>query len=451
MAQGVLESHPIRVSGAAVQAAILTDVGFSQAQDLPQVERDCYQGWKEGSPGDSHWRRCVWDRRNRFLNGLSVILMLVCSLPHVIHSGRARRVSRWQPMLRRVLVDKNDVHLLPEEHDGVVSPVKSQGQCSSCWACLITSFFEHAWLIATGSSSPLSDQQLVDWHDRPHDQRLRIRWKECPVFGGQLKVHRYKRRLQGFVSHRGYRPRGTCPSTASKCWYRQWHSNDEFSVEELQHLPIVLFTLWDPEFNAVHDCTTDVQHVPRELEVMVRVLECGGCSRSRAGPCAPRRTLSWGKWCGAFTTSRRRWKELSGTKRPCPCFRKIAAIFGWRNYMPCVCSELTRRRSPVQAVTLPCVQPLVFDLVTVWSSWQRELVSLLRPCVLRLMSRTKSAIDPKRGRGRGGEVLAYSTHLTDSVPLFPVLSHALDRLTNALALAQVSEKWHAIHTWFLTW
>ena len=36
-------------------------------------------------------------------------------------------------------------------------------------------------------------------------------------------------------------------------------------------------------------------------------------------------------------------------------------------------------------------------------------------------------------------LLAYSIHLPDSVPLFPVLSHALDRLTNALALAQVSE------------
>ena len=39
-------------------------------------------------------------------------------------------------------------------------------------------------------------------------------------------------------------------------------------------------------------------------------------------------------------------------------------------------------------------------------------------------------------RSRPG-VLAYSTHLPDSVPLFPVLSYALDRLTNALPLAQV--------------
>ena len=45
-----------------------------------------------------------------------------------------------------------------------------------------------------------------------------------------------------------------------------------------EHLQIVLFTLGDPELNVVYNATADVWHVPRELEVMVRVLECGGCS-----------------------------------------------------------------------------------------------------------------------------------------------------------------------------
>merc|ERR1711916_129174 len=50
-------------------------------------------------------------------------------------------------------------------------------------------------------------------------------------------------------------------------------SCDEFSVEELQRLQIVLFTLRDPELNAVYNGTADVRHVPRELEVMAREWE----------------------------------------------------------------------------------------------------------------------------------------------------------------------------------
>ena len=67
----------------------------------------------------------------------------------------------------------------------------------------------------------------------------------------------------------------------------------EFSAQELQRLQIVLFTLRDPELNAVYNGNADVWHVPRELEVMTRewgVPECEG----RAGSCASRRTLSRG-------------------------------------------------------------------------------------------------------------------------------------------------------------
>ena len=49
--------------------------------------------------------------------------------------------------------------------------------------------------------------------------------------------------------------------------------SDESSVEELQRFQVVLFTLRDPELNAVHDDTTDVRHMLREPEVMVREWE----------------------------------------------------------------------------------------------------------------------------------------------------------------------------------
>ena len=44
------------------------------------------------------------------------------------------------------------------------------------------------------------------------------------------------------------------------------NSFDEFS----ERLQIVLFTLGDPELNAVYNTTADVLHVPRVLEVMAR-------------------------------------------------------------------------------------------------------------------------------------------------------------------------------------
>ena len=55
-------------------------------------------------------------------------------------------------------------------------------------------------------------------------------------------------------------------------------------------------------------------------------------------------------------------------------------------------------------------------LIGEMSSWR----CFLRPCVSRRMSRTKAAIDPKRGRVRGKRegVLAYSTHLPDHMHLF---------------------------------
>ena len=43
-------------------------------------------------------------------------------------------------------------------------------------------------------------------------------------------------------------------------------SCDEFS----ERIQIDLFTLRDPELNAVYNATADVYHVPRELEVMAR-------------------------------------------------------------------------------------------------------------------------------------------------------------------------------------
>jgi len=45
---------------------------------------------------------------------------------------------------------------------GVVSPVKNQGGCGSCWAFGTTGAVESAWAISTGQLLSLAEQQLVD-------------------------------------------------------------------------------------------------------------------------------------------------------------------------------------------------------------------------------------------------------------------------------------------------
>jgi len=64
-----------------------------------------------------------------------------------------------------------DVQSLPEsvdwrDHD-VVSPVKNQGKCGSCWTFASTETVESMWAIATGVLQELSEQFVLDCTPNP--------------------------------------------------------------------------------------------------------------------------------------------------------------------------------------------------------------------------------------------------------------------------------------------
>jgi C1A family cysteine protease len=81
-----------------------------------------------------------------------------------------KKMLGFRPNLSETLVGVESLNGklsdLPDSIDwaakGVVTPIKNQGTCGSCWAFSTTGSIESAYWIKNGSEVLLSEQQLVD-------------------------------------------------------------------------------------------------------------------------------------------------------------------------------------------------------------------------------------------------------------------------------------------------
>jgi hypothetical protein len=97
-------------------------------------------------------------------SGMAAATPVVASGGELHGTGLLKHPAQFQGM-GQTTVTLEDCDNLPENFDlrdlGVVSPVRDQGQCGSCWAFSKTSALESAVRASGGKSLDLSEQELV--------------------------------------------------------------------------------------------------------------------------------------------------------------------------------------------------------------------------------------------------------------------------------------------------
>jgi len=90
--------------------------------------------------------------------------------------GYNKRIGAWmKSQIPELKVDAESINLqaLPKSKDwrkeGVVSDVKDQGQCGSCWTFGTAETIESHWALKTGQLTDMSQQQILDCTPNPSD------------------------------------------------------------------------------------------------------------------------------------------------------------------------------------------------------------------------------------------------------------------------------------------
>lgn len=119
----------------------------------------------EHNAGSHSWRKGVNQFTDRFPDELAQSNGLDKSLLH--HSKFKKSAKKSAPTAYKFL----DVKDLPSKMDwrdrGVITPVKNQGSCGSCWAFASTETAESHWALHTGDLQELSEQFILDCVGNP--------------------------------------------------------------------------------------------------------------------------------------------------------------------------------------------------------------------------------------------------------------------------------------------
>jgi cathepsin L len=154
-----------------------------------------WEDWKDlhgkrYSPADEEERHAVWTKNRDFVvqhnkegHNYTVELNQFADLTSEeftkLHMSSFNLAKKEEEEGKRWYIPSN-LPTLPDEVDwrgkGVVTPIKNQGQCGSCWSFSATGALEGQHALKTGHLISLSEQQLVDCSTTYGNQGCRGGW-----------------------------------------------------------------------------------------------------------------------------------------------------------------------------------------------------------------------------------------------------------------------------------
>ena len=170
----------LAVVGAAVLAGVALKMNSSNEQTLGQIPGpivDAFAKWSSThnkmytSPSEKSYRMAVFTRNFYKVVALNKINTHTSALNKFADLTEEEFVAKYTGLKVPKNLKRNGVkHVAsanrPDSVDwrtqGVVNPVKDQGQCGSCWAFSATSAIEAAWKLSGKTLVNLAEQQLVD-------------------------------------------------------------------------------------------------------------------------------------------------------------------------------------------------------------------------------------------------------------------------------------------------